>query len=34
MAFICWIGISIDNNNDPAPENFPGQKEQQQGNGQ
>ena len=34
MSVIFGIGITIDVDNDPAPENFTEQKEQQQGNGQ
>ena len=34
MSVIYGIGITIDVDNDPAPDNFTEQKEQQQGNGQ
>ena len=31
MVIICYIGITIDDENDPAPENFPEKQEEQQG---
>ena len=32
METICCIGITVDKDNNPAPENSPKQQDQQQGN--
>ena len=34
MYILCWIGIKIDDNKDPAIENIFGKQWKQQGNGQ
>ena len=34
MAIICCIGVTIDDDNDPAPERFPEHQYQHQGKGQ